>query len=310
MTDDEINETFEQLGPTPRIIQLLSQPKRLEEYKRDVDMAISNMTADKLKKLVSDTQSFSADVDKDISHKLGLISRMERDDVHSARVVAPMSESIKSRLARRLRILSRNQQIDLYNLFSKSPETERMCGTLYEAIGLCVVPEGLSITLLPMVRLPPKPDTKNRSRWYTSHVSLPNETLEAARQQALHRSQTIQFPATTTHEFKANEALSLLDDVFYVPVSENQEALDAFLLLHGILYILQFTVGQKHDIKPGFVKFLQKCRNVPPLEEWKFVFLIPPGIMLRCPEPKSELPGLRKLNPYSAELDLRPYLNA
>jgi hypothetical protein len=114
------------------------------------------MTADKLKKLVSDTQSFSADVDKDISHKLGLISRMERDDVHSARVVAPITGSIKSRLARRFRIVSRNQQIDLYNSFSKSPETRRMCGILFEAIGLCVVPEGLSITLLPMVRLPPK----------------------------------------------------------------------------------------------------------------------------------------------------------
>jgi hypothetical protein len=58
------------------------------------------------------------------------------------------------------------------------------------------------------------------------------------------------------------------------------------------------------------VKFLQKCQNVPPLEKWKFVFLIPPGTTLLCLEPKSELPGLCKLNSYSAELDLRPYLNA
>jgi len=266
------------------------------------------MTVDKLKKLVSDTQSFSADVDKDISHKLGLISRIERDDVHSARVIMPTTESIKSRLARRFRIVSRNQQIDLYNLFSKSPETRRMCGTLFEAIGLCVVPEGLSITLLPMVRLPPKPDTKTRPRWHTSHVSLTNETLEAARQQALHRSQTIQLPATITQEFKANDALSLLDGVFYVPVSEIQEALDAFIFLNGILYILQFTVAKNHSIKPGFVEFLRKCQHVPPLEEWKFVFLIPPGLTLLCPEPKSQLPGLCNLNPYSAELDLRPYL--
>jgi hypothetical protein len=263
------------------------------------------MTADKFKKLVSNTQSFSADEDMDISHKLCLISRMERDDVHSGRVVAPITLSIKSKLARRFRIVSRNQQIDLYNSFSKSPETRPMCGTLFEAIGLCVVPEGLS--MLPMVWLPPKPDTKTQPSWQTSHVSLTNETLEAARQQALHRSQTIQFPATTTQEFKANDALSLLDGVFYVPVSETQEPLDAFILLNGILYILQFTVGQKHSIKPGFVEFLQKCQH-PPLEEWKFVFLIPPGLTLLCPEPKSQLPTLCNLNPYSAELDLRPYL--
>src|ERR1700688_4530814 len=80
------------------------------------------------------------------------------------------------------------------------------------------------------------------------------------------------------------------------------------LHVNGILYILQFTVGQNHSIKPGFVDFLQKCPNIPPLEEWKFVFLIPPGLTLLCPEPKSQLPGLCNLNPYSAELDLRQYL--
>jgi len=263
--------------------------------------------------MVSNARSLSlekGEKGKDISHKLGLVSRLERDNVCSAHTVAPITESIKSRLARQLRIVSRNQQIDLYNLFSKSSQTKKMCGTLFEAIGLCIVSDGLDITLLPMVRLPQNPNAKSHPRWYTSHAYLTNETLEAQRQQALRRSEAIQLPPATTQEFKANEILSLREGVFFVPVSENQEALDAFLLLHGILYILQFTVGQKHDIKPGFVKFLQKCRNVPPLEEWKFVFLIPPGTMLQCPEPKSELPGLRKLNPYSAELDLRPYLNA
>lgn len=258
--------------------------------------------------MVIDARSLSLEKGKGISYKLGLISRMDRDNVWSAHAIAPITESIKSRLARQLRIVSRNQQIDLYDLFSKSPQTRRMCGTLFEAIGLCVVPEGLSITLLPMVRLPRKPNAKTRPRWYTSHVSLTNKNLEAARKQALRRSQTIQFPATTTQEFKSDDVLSLRERVFYVPVSENQEALDAFLLLNGILYILQFIFGQNHSIKPGFVEFLQKCQHVPPLEEWKFVFLIPPGLTLLCPEPKSQLLSLCNLNPYSAELDLRPYL--
>jgi len=130
-----------------------------------------------------------------------------------------------------------------------------------------------SITLLPMVRLPQNPNAKSHPRWYTSHASLTNETLEAQRQRALRRSEAIQFPPATIQKFKADEILSLREGVFFVPVLESQEALDAFLLLHGTLYILQFTVGQNHDIKPGFVKFLQKCQNVPPLEEWKFVFL-------------------------------------
>jgi hypothetical protein len=291
----------------------LDEPVELAQYKKAVSIAISEITPDKLKAMVSDAKLLDlekGESGKGVSNKLGLISRTERDVVWSAHTVAPITESIKSKLARQLRIVSRNQQIDLYTLFSKSSQTKKMCGTLFEAIGLCIVPEGLDITLLPMVRLPQNPNAKSHPCWYTSNASLTNETLEAQCQQALRRSEAIQFPPATTQEFKADEILSLREGVFFVPVSGNQEALDAFLLLHGILYILQFTVGQNHDIKPGFVKFLQKCQNVPPLEKWKFVFLIPPGTTLLCPEPKSELPGLCKLNPYSAELDLRPYLNA
>ena len=304
-----IKEIFEQLGPTPRIIKLLSQPDRLEEYKDEVDIAISEITPDKLRKLVSDTRSLSMETDKGISHKLSLISRVERDVVHSARVVTPVTELVKSRLARQLRVVSRNQQIELYLLFWKSPQTRKMCGTLFEAIGLCIFPEGLDITLLPMVRLSRGSQAKSCPRWYTSHEPLTNQTLEAERRQALRRSQKMQIPPTTTQEFNPDGILSLREGVFYVPVSEIQEALYAFLLLNGVLYILQFTAGREHSIKPGFVGFLQKCEHVPPFEEWKFIFLIPPGTTLLCPEPKSQLPGLCDLNPYSGELDLRPYLN-
>jgi hypothetical protein len=64
--------------------------------------------------------------------------------------------------------------------------------SIAEAIGLCIVPEGLDITLLPMVRLPQNPNAKSHPRWYTSHASLTNATLETQRQQAQHdlRSQT------------------------------------------------------------------------------------------------------------------------
>jgi len=73
---------------------------------------------------------------KGVSNKLSLIGRTERDVVWSARTIAPITESIKSRLARQLRVVSRNQQIDLYTPFSKSSQTKKMRGTLFEAIGL------------------------------------------------------------------------------------------------------------------------------------------------------------------------------
>ena len=46
----------------------------------------------------------------------------------------------------------------------------------------------------------------------------------------------------STKEFMVDEILSLCERVFYVPISDNQEALDVFLLLNDILYIFRFTV--------------------------------------------------------------------
>jgi hypothetical protein len=295
----------------------LADPEKLEQYKLGISRAISEITPDKLRKVVHDACSLSMKTDDlnaisefEISHKLGLISRVERNDMHSYCIVKPMTESIQSGLARQLQIVSRKEQIELYRLFSKSPQTMQMCGTLFEAIALNMIPEGLTIKLLPMVRLHREPNSKNRPRWYSSHKTLTNEDLEARRKEALRESKTVQLPATETRIFKKGEVLSLLDGSFYTPIAGNEETLDAFLFQNGILYIIQLTVAGHHFIKPGFVNFLQNCLNVPPLEDWMFVFLIPPGSMLKCPEVKSELPGLRDLNPYSAELDLQPYLNS
>ena len=238
----------------------------------------------------------------DISSKLCLVSRTNRDDVHSAHIVAPITEAVKSRLASQLRLLSRNQQIELYNLFARVPQTRKMSGTLFEAIGQDVFPKWLKIALLPMVRLTRKPNAC--PRWYSSHVPLSSK-LEPKRPEAHLQSQTIQIPPTTTKEFNSNEILSLCERVFYVPISNNQEALDAFLLLDGILYIFQFTVAKDHSIKPGFVEFFQKCHHVPPMKDWKFVFVIPPGLTLSCPEPNSPL---RNLSLYSTELNVQHYI--
>ena len=58
LTDDEINETFEPLGPTPRIIRLLSNPDSSKQYQKDVDIAVSEITPDKLKEMVNDAMLY------------------------------------------------------------------------------------------------------------------------------------------------------------------------------------------------------------------------------------------------------------
>ena len=241
----EVRKIFDQLGPTPRIIQLLSDPDRLDEYKRNVDATILGTTPEDLEQLVRNIRSLS--LETAVSNKLGLLRRAERDDVHSRSVIEPITDAIKSRLASRLRLVAKDKQIELYYLFSKFPQTRRMAGPLFESIELGVFQDGLTISIVPMVRLTRKPDAKSCPRWYSSHVPLSNATLEARRQEALQQLQKIEIHPSETEEFDSDIA-TIREGVFYVPVSENEEPLDSFIVLDGILYIFQFTIAGNHFI--------------------------------------------------------------
>jgi hypothetical protein len=127
-------------------------------------------------------------------------------------------------------------------------------------------------------------------------VPLSSETLEAKRQEALQQLQKIEVHPSETEEFDSDIA-TIREGVFYVPVSENGEALNSFIVLDGILYIFQFTIAGNHFIKPGFLKLFGKCKGVPPKEKWRSVFVIPHGLTRSCPELNSPL---NELHPYSA----------
>jgi hypothetical protein len=73
--------------------------------------------------------------------------------------------------------------------------------------------------------------------------------------------------------------------VFYLPEMTNQVAFHAFILLNGILYLFQFTIGNHHDFKPAVKKFFATCTGIPPLEKWQVVFVIPPNHTLIVPQP-------------------------
>jgi len=84
----------------------LDEPVELAQYKKAVSIAISEITPEKLKAMVSDAKLLDLEMGgsgKGVSNKLSLVSRTERDVVWSAHTVAPIAESIKSRLARQLR---------------------------------------------------------------------------------------------------------------------------------------------------------------------------------------------------------------
>ena len=80
-------------------------------------------------------------------------------------------------------------------------------------------------------------------------------------------------------------------------------AFDSFILFKNFLYIFQFTIDEKHDIKSGLVDWLGRCSGVPPMTHWRVVFVIEPNQHLTCPQPRSL--KLRQLELFSAVMTLK-----
>ncbi|KAF8627245.1 hypothetical protein AX15_004464 [Amanita polypyramis BW_CC] len=298
--NESVNRVFNELGPTPRLcIDYLRSRGRIEKYRQDVQEAISNLTISELQRLLQDSRSLKMDA---VSHMICLISRKDREDVYSRAIVSPITSSIMSRLANRFRTLGRGEQIRLYKYLSKVPESRATAGIFFEAAAQGCFQDGITLELLPMVRLPSS-QPKNNPRWYSSHVFLHNATLEAARQQALQERQSLNIPRDLPIEEYTDDGLSsIMPDVIYVPELTNQVALDSFILTKDLLYIFHFSIGKDHDIKPGLIDFIRKCPGPLSMDKCRFVFIHPPNHTLICPQPrKSEM---WELHPWSAVLDL------
>jgi hypothetical protein len=163
-----------------------------------------------------------------------------------------------------------------------------------------MVQDGMDLQLVPMCH---HPVTKRSPLppWHSSHV-LQKPPLEQRRQIALANTLSLQVRPSIVVEYTDDGPLSIQPNVFYLPEMSNQVAFDAFILLNGILYLLQFTIGDHHDCKPGLKDFLTTCIGIPPMEHWRLVFLIPPNHTLIVPQPR--LLDIRAIPFYSAVLNL------
>ena len=130
---ESVNLVFNELGPVPRLCidYLCSRDQiELEQYRQDVQKAISKLTAGELERLVEDSGSLTMNA---VSDKICLISRKDRENVYSRAIVSPITSSIKARLANHFRTLERGEQIHLYKYLSKVPGSRAMAGISFEA---------------------------------------------------------------------------------------------------------------------------------------------------------------------------------
>ena len=294
---ERVNAVFDELGPTPRLCIDYLRSAQIEQYERDIKTAISALTTSELEQLFIDTNSLTMN---NTSHKIYLISRRDRKNVSSLAIVFPITSSIKFRLASHFQTLKLREQIRLYKSFSEVPESRVMAGIFFEAAGQQCLQGGMDLKLVRMVQL-----ASSKPQWHSSHVPFPNNAeLERLRQDALQQQQPLIIPKDLEiREYTKHGLTSPIEsNVIYVPGSINQEAIDSFVVMNGLLYIFQFTIGEEHDVKPGLMDLVRGYPELPSMANWRFIFIIPPNHILKCPQPWSL--ELRKLHPYSAVLNL------
>ena len=276
-----INLLYDRLGPTPRLcLDFLEDKYQREEYEEELEKAISNVTPESLEALFD--AAGTLEMDK-LSHKICMIRRKSLENVAGRVIVEPITPYIRSKLVYQFRILERRDQVRLYKRFAKTPDSRALAGIAFEAAGQAMLQDGIDLTLVPMVHLPKSSD--RRPQWHSSHVLLRDVALEKLRKGALKQPINIQVRPDGIFEYTDNGPLSIEPNVFYVPSISNQVAFDAFILLNGIIYLFQFTIGEHHDIKPGLKDFLNTCSDIPAVENWRFVFIVPPNHTLICPQP-------------------------
>ena len=297
-----IHGILEKFGPTPRLcIEYASDPERLQDYMAELDDVISDVTTGQLEKLIKGSARLKMDA---VSHKICLISRRNPKDMRSMTLVSPITDTIKSRLSIQLRNLQQAERIHLYEQFERVPGARATAGIVYEAQAQYLLQQGRRLDLIPMVKLENgqqkmlgKGKCAPRPQWHSSHEQLRDRSLEISRRQALNQRVSVDIQPSKTLEYMDDRLESLEPNVFYVPEKSNKSALDSFILVGGILYIFQMTIKSTHDINRGLIDSANR-HNFPPMDKWRFVFIIPLNLLLKVPQPWTQ--ELRSLSPYSA----------
>jgi hypothetical protein len=303
---DLIKELFDELGPVPRLC-IDYDEARLRAYRKDLKKELGGLSINKLEKLVDAEESLAMDA---VSHKLCLIRRFHQTPLEFSEdvEVSPITPYVGSRIAFQLKNAERHELIRLYKKFVRLPATRTMSGDIFEAYCQQLFCKHISIKFVPMVRIGGSKASKKKKQlqWHTTNIKLTPQLLEKKRRNALRQKTSLVIHPKTFVEYtspKLSKKLTIKSDVYYSPASPNQVGFDSFIVHNHILYLFQFTVKPKHDIK-DFVDFFSRCTGLPSQQNWSFIFIRPSDIRstMTCPFPTATL---RKLPLYSAEMKMK-----
>jgi len=264
-------EVFLEYGPIPRLcIDFVKDPPELDDHLDNLRRAISRLTLDSLLSVVRMGENFDAD----LSHSIILVQRKDTNDLR-AHTVEFISLPVKRLLKKQLMAVEQKERLRTYLLCAGAQDLRIVTSIVFESLVQLQLQEEITLTLVPMVNVP-TPQMGN-AKW----ESQPSSRVDAA-----YPPFRIQFKPTNVVEYDGSKLSGLQAGVFYVPTSSNESAFDSFILVDQVLYIFQFSIAASHEIKEGIAKLLSQPTLEAKLQgvEWRFVFVIPSGSTIVCPE--------------------------
>lgn len=275
---------FDMYGPMIRVVlQAIYDEKAYQEYATFVEGAIAEIV-DKptFVTLLNDSNWLSTST-KNLSHKLCLVRRPTLSLQTYGHIVHAVSPYVQTRLLEGYRNLQFRAQMRLYLSLAPLTFARPLVDRFFEE--LChsnFLRDGISLKYMPMTRREAKKDSKHQPRYYSSHNKFPDEELEHLRKSAV--VSLLEIMPTSRKDYKDHSLPSKIKpNVYYIPATSNQVAMDSFILFEHKLYVFQFTIGKIHDVKAGIVPFLKLARDLYPVV---FIFVIPrDSNLLKCPYP-------------------------
>jgi len=290
---DRVLQRYDSLGPTARFCFELT-PDEVACHISDRDSAIDSTSPDLLKKLFSSSSRLSLDT---FSNKICLIRRMRGSALGDGRVTTDLiSVAVEQQVVQKLEEFSDDQLLDMWTNFSKFGDARGMTGSIFEVFIHRRFRTRIDLDAAPMVR-----SNRANSRWHASFsTKRPHSaTVHGVAQQVF----SLQVDVGSTFVYDTTTKLNIRPDVYYVPRSGEQVALDSFILHGGYLDVFQCTGRHDHDIKGGLVDFLASCSGLPPSTNWRFVFVIPDDLVsFSCPA--SSNPVVKDLGLYTARIPM------
>ena len=271
-------------------------PDEVAYHISDRDDAIKGASPDLLKNLFSSSSRLSLD---DFSHEICLIRRMRGSALGGGRVATDLiSVGVVQQIVQRLEKFSTDQLLDMWTNLSKFGDARRMTGSIVEVFVHRRFRTGIYLNARPMVRS----DCAN-SRWHASFSTKRPQSATVLGVAQEFFSLHVNVQGNTSIYDTTTRQICILPDVYYVPRSGQQVALDSFILHGGYLNVFQCTGRHDRGIKSGLIDFLASCSGLPPRTNWRFVFIIPEDLVsFSCPA--SSNPAVKDLGLYTARIPM------